>query len=311
MSCAVPHAKTELKPPVIPKQHVLENFAKQLDDHENKFGTTIDDRSKYLEAPWPKNVLQHVLSAYQQRTSFIGSLTRSRTSLNLITTPTDRRKSVSPPKWQQGSKSLAASANSTTKRNRITKADRHGSTTNLRLVSEKISGFSVFRPDDYMRRDPIMAYGSEVSGNSSRRSSGDVLESRGVGRSKTRDKRSPKSNAKLNRQSMSEQLFKKLNTEGETKMKRSISQQSLKQDISMEAVVIDVPYDSRYNTMKSNSTFGSSSLSDVDDSKSFSRWGPVRGSNSYSNAGDVPVSQLSTLNLRASLKADKDEDTAV
>lgn len=114
---------------------------------------------------------------------------------------------------------------------------------------------------------------------------------------------------KLNRQSLSEHYFKEL----APTMRRSISQQSLKQDIALEAVVIDLPSlePNKYDTMKSTSTFatttsdGSEFDFDAVTSKYFSRWGPVRGSNTYSNTGDVPVSQLSTLNLRKSIISDK------
>lgn len=112
---------------------------------------------------------------------------------------------------------------------------------------------------------------------------------------------------KYNRQSMSEQLFKQLNTE--TSMKRSMSQQSLKQDIAMEAMMIDMPSleGERYDTVKSSSTLGSDDSEEGISTRHFSRWGPVRGSNSYSNT-EVPVSQLSTLNLKASIVSDKSKD---
>lgn len=168
-----------------------------------------------------------------------------------------------------------------------------------------------------MRREPIMAYGDDVassdSGSASRRSSKDRLDPRkSIERSKPVEK---KRQAKLNRQSMSEQLFHRLNEDVE--LKRSISQQNLKQDISMEAVVIDLPsMDGKYDRAESSSTFGNSTDSregsdvDVDgvSSEYFSRWGPVRGSNSYSDTQSVPVSQLSTLNLRASIVSNKSHE---
>lgn len=127
-----------------------------------------------------------------------------------------------------------------------------------------------------------------------------IPERRKVERSKPVDK-------KLNRQSMSEHLFK---TEMSVQpMKRSVSQQSLKQDIALEAVMIDLTSNSsKYNTFKSDSTF--SQNSDTDDlTTHFSRWGAVRGSNSYSNSGDLPVSQLSTLDLKK--VADKGQPDSV
>ncbi|KOB69237.1 Uncharacterized protein OBRU01_17140 [Operophtera brumata] len=255
------------------KMKLITKFVKHLDDHEMKFGKKIPDRSVYLEAPWPKNVLQHILTVYHQRSSFIGSLSRSRTSLNFLSTSNtpnmDRRRSQTP---TRETKSAATSAYSTTKRGKLTKTSRYASTSNLKLVSEKISGFSVFSNE--IRREPIMAYDN-------------IPEHRKIERSKPVDK-------KLNRQSMSEHLFK---TDMSLQpMKRSISQQSLKQDVALEAVMIDLPSDSsKYNTFKSDSTFSS----DTDDQTThFSRWGAVRGSNSYSNSGDTPVSQLSTLDLK-------------
>lgn len=121
-------------------------------------------------------------------------------------------------------------------------------------------------------------------------------EPRRIERSKPVD---PKTK-KYNRQSLSEQMFKQVNDV--SVLKRSISQQSLKQDIAMEAVVIDMPsldtsqIDSKYDTYKS---MASTSTHSSEGEGYFSRWGAFRGSNSYSNAPDVPVSQLSTLNLKA------------
>lgn len=249
----------------------------------------------YLDAPWPQNVLQHVLSAYHQRTSFIGSLSRSRTSLNFLSaanTPSmDRRRSISPINTRV-SKSAATSASNTTKRGKLTAASRYASASNLKLVSEKISGFSVFNNAEEWKREPIMAFEETKHMQE---------EPRRLGRSKPIDK-------KMNRQSMSEQLLKSAEL-SLPQMKRSISQQSLKQDIAMEAVMIDLPsLDSQYNTMKSNSTYSDSQGSeDLDTTTThFSRWGPVRGSNSYSNSGDIPVSQLSTLNLKKTIVTTKD-----
>uniref|UniRef100_A0A2A4K0T8 Uncharacterized protein n=1 Tax=Heliothis virescens TaxID=7102 RepID=A0A2A4K0T8_HELVI len=271
--------------PSYSKQNIIKTFEKQLDDHEKKFGIPIKDRGLYLNAPWPKNVLQHVLSAYQQRTSFIGSLSRSRTSLNFLSaanTPNmDRRRSISP---SRATKSAATSANNTTKRGKLTKGHRYASTSNLKLVSDKISGFSVFNSSDDWRREPIMAYGDD--------------------RQITEETERPK-DKKLNRQSMSEHLLK---TEVTQTMKRSISQQSLKQDRALEAVMIDLPsIDTPYSTMKSDRSNSTYTIDSNDDLEThFSRWGPVRGSNSYSNS-EVPVSQLSTLNVRKSILSDKTE----
>lgn len=251
-----------------------------------------------MEAEWPKNVLHHVLTNYHQRNSFIGSLSRSRTSLNLITPNMDRRRSISP---LRGSKSAAASASSTTKRGKLTKAQRYGSVSNLKLVSEKISGFSVFTGGD-VRREPIMAYGDDPTASSD--SGSDRLATRrSVERQKPLDK---KKLPKLNRQSMSEQLFHKLNES--VGMKRSISQQNLKQDIALEAVVIDLPSIDGKDMMESCSTDSrEGSDFDVDAvSSKFSRWGAIRGSNSYSDS--VPVGQLSTLNLRASLASNRSNE---
>ncbi|CAK1554446.1 unnamed protein product [Leptosia nina] len=266
------------------KQKLIEAFEKHLDDHEKKFGIPIPDRDSYLDVPWPKNVLQHVLSTYHQRNSFMGSLSRSRTSLNLAlstaNTPNMERRSSSPNRL---TKSAASSATNTAKRGKLTKAQKFGSTSNLKLVSEKISGFSVFNNNDDFKRHPIMAYDDiprEIE-----------EEPKKLERSKPLDKK------KLNRQSLSEQLFKQVN---ETTMKRSISQQSLKQDISMEAVVIDMP--SLEGRDKSDDSISSKSN---EDEEHFSRWGPVRGSNSYANAPSVPVSQLSTLNLKTQVNKGK------
>lgn len=270
--------------PSYSKQNIIKSFEKNLDDHEKKFGIPIKDRSLYLNAPWPKNVLQHVLSAYQQRTSFIGSLSRSRTSLNFLSaanTPNmDRRRSISP---SRTTKSAATSANNTTKRGKLTKGHRYASTSNLKLVSDKISGFSVFNSSDDWRREPIMAYGDD--------------------RQITEEAERPK-DKKLNRQSMSEHLLK---TEITQPMKRSISQQSLKQDRALEAVMIDLPsLETPYSTMKSDRSNSTYTIDSDDMETHFSRWGPVRGSNSYSNS-EIPVSQLSTLNVRKSILSDKAE----
>ncbi|CAG9574944.1 unnamed protein product [Danaus chrysippus] len=261
------------------------SFEKQLDDHERKFGIEIPDRRVYLDVPWPKNVLQHVLTAYHQRNSFIGSLSRSRTSLNLVlnTPDLDRRRSTSPN--NRLTKSAASSATNTTKR-KLIKTQRFGSTSNLKLVSEKISGFSVFNGPDNVRREPIMAYEDNTR----------IDEEPKIVRSKP---------VKNNRQSLSDHLFRQLNN-GETKMRRSISQQSLKQDVSMEAVVIDMPsLEGKYDTYKSSDSQYS------DDEKYFSRWGPTRGSNSYSNAPNIPVSQLSTLDLKTVASDKTEPDSAL
>lgn len=112
---------------------------------------------------------------------------------------------------------------------------------------------------------------------------------------------------KLNRQSMSEHLLK---TEQTQTMKRSISQQSLKQDRALEAVMIDLPsLDATYNTMRSDRSDSNHTTDSNDDLEThFSRWGAVRGSNSYSNT-EVPVSQLSTLNIRKSILIEKSDKT--
>lgn len=273
------------------KQSLVNAFQKQLEDHERKFGIPVPDKAAYIEAPWPKNVLQHVLSAYHQRSSFMGSLSRSRTSLNFMsTTPhLDRRRSISP---NANTKSI--------KRDKLAKAQKYGSTSNLKLVTEKVSGFSVFSGSD-LKRTPIMAYGDQVPKEMSVREMEDPT---------TLDRAFQKNDKKYNRQSMSENLFKL--THEQPSMKRSISQQSLKQDIALEAVMIDLPSleGGRYDTMKSSSTLGSSrDGSEADyDLKGFSRWGPVRGSNSYSNSSDVPVSQLSTLNLKRTIVNDKSDN---
>ncbi|XP_050359321.1 serine/threonine-protein kinase 10 isoform X2 [Nymphalis io] len=281
------------------KAKLIQSFEKHLDDHEKKYGFTIPDKSVYLDVPWPKNVLQHVLTAYHQRNSFMGSLSRSRTSLNLAisnaTTPNmDRRRSISPSNNFRLTKSAASSATNTTKRGKLTKAQRYGSTSNLKLVSEKISGFSVFSGPD-IKRDPIMAY-DEVPVER-RVQKIDEEPKKTFERSKPVE-RVPitvRSNKKMNRQSLSENLFKQVNDT--STIKRSISQQSLKQDIALEAVMIDMPSidDDKYNTYKSITSNSSQNSEDA----YLSRWGAVRGSNSYSNSSNVPVSQLSTLNLKA------------
>ncbi|XP_028034413.1 serine/threonine-protein kinase 10 isoform X1 [Bombyx mandarina] len=268
------------------KARLINAFELQLDDHEKKFGTKIADRSVYLDAPWPRNVLQHVLSVYHHRTSFIGSLSRSRTSLNLLSSTTtpdmDRRRSISP-----GNRGTKAASADTTKRGKMSKASRYASTSNLKLVSEKISGFSVFSSDDW-KRGPIMAYGDDFSSR--------------IDEEPRRAYEKTKVDKKKNRQSLSENLFRDPTL---TPMKRSISQHNLKQDIAMEAVMIDVPPD-KYDTVKSGSTFSQSS--DHEDS-GFSRWGAVRGSNSYSNSDDVPVTQLSTRNLKHTIRNEDPYDS--
>ncbi|XP_050676365.1 serine/threonine-protein kinase 10 isoform X2 [Leptidea sinapis] len=264
------------------RQKRIESFAKDLDDHEKKFGIPIPDRSVFLDVPWPQNVLQHVLSSYHQRNSFIGSLSRSRTSLSLALSPTpDMERRLSSPSRQ--TKSAASSANNTARRGKLAKAQKFGSTSNLKLVSEKISGFSVFNNED-LKRQPIMAYD-------------DIPIERQVTKIEEEPRKLERSKLvkKINRQSLSEQLFRQVNTDG---MKRSISQQSLKQDVSMEAVVIDMPSLEGGHDMAYKNDDASSVGSD-DETKYLSRWGPVRGSNSYSNNSNVPISQLSTLNLKA------------
>ncbi|GBP32649.1 hypothetical protein EVAR_16811_1 [Eumeta japonica] len=289
-------------------RRLLQAFSKQLDDHEKKFGKKIPDRTKFLDAPWPKNVLHHVLAVHQQRNSLIGSLSRSRTSLHLLgvsSTPTmERRRSISP--VSRGTKSAATSAYNTTKRGKLSKAQHYASTSNLKLVSEKISNFSVFAPPE-INREPILAYGDIKKANEPKM------------RVKTPAMKEAITKAKINRQSMSEHLLKQHNKENEESsgMKRSISQLSLKKDREMEAVMIDLPSleDNRqYDTIRSLDS-GSIDL-DGDSSKpttNFSRWGPVRGSNSYSNSDVPPVSQLSTLNLRRSIASNKSarDDSAV
>ncbi|KPJ02277.1 Serine/threonine-protein kinase 10 [Papilio xuthus] len=290
------------------KTNLIRSFEKQLDDHEKKYGKTIPDRSLYLEAPWPRNVLQHVLSAYQQRTSFIGSLSRSRTSLNLAlsnsNTPNmDRRRSVSPNNDYRTSKSAASSVSNTSKRGKLIKAQRYSSTSNLKLVSEKISGFSVFRGSDDVRREPIMAYDMMENKKIEEEPRKSLERSKPVHKMpiSVRNMSPARVKPKLNRQSMSEQALLEKN---EDLLKRSVSQQNLKQDIAMEAVVIDMPI-SKYDSFKSNSTIDSVDIDKDSDATHFSRWGPVRGSNSYSNQGDIPVSLLSTMNFKAALGTDK------
>ncbi|KAM3955298.1 LOW QUALITY PROTEIN: sterile20-like kinase [Aphomia sociella] len=270
------------------KANLISTFVEELNNHEKKFRISIPDRDSYINAPWPKNVLQHVMTTYYQRNSFMGSLSRSRTSLNFMSTSNtpnmDRRRSISPIRTK------------TVKRDKLTKAQKFGSTSNLKLVSEKTSGFSVFSGSD-LKRPPIMAFGNEVPKETE------------MQETMTLDRPLRKKDKMYNRQSMSEHLFKQMNTE--MSMKRSLSQQNLKQDIAMEAVVIDLPSleGERYDTVRSTSTIGSDD-SEVDGTRHFSRWGPVRGSNSYSNT-EVPVSQLSTLNLKASIASDKDHNDSV
>ncbi|VVC99133.1 unnamed protein product [Leptidea sinapis] len=240
------------------RQKRIESFAKDLDDHEKKFGIPIPDRSVFLDVPWPQNVLQHVLSSYHQRNSFIGSLSRSRTSLSLALSPTpDMERRLSSPSRQ--TKSAASSANNTTRRGKLAKAQKFGSTSNLKLVSEKISGFSVFNNED-LKRQPIMAYD-------------DIPIERQVTKIEEEPRKLERSKLvkKINRQSLSEQLFRQVNTDG---MKRSISQQSLKQDVSMEAVVIDMPSLEGGHDMAYKNDDASSVGSD-DETKYLSRWGPA------------------------------------
>ncbi|KAL4714280.1 hypothetical protein ACJJTC_009632 [Scirpophaga incertulas] len=271
------------------KLNLLKIFEKHLDDHEQKFGIPIEDRRQYLEAPWPQNVLKNLLASYNQRNSLIGSLSRSRTSLNFLSaanTPNmDRRRSISP-NSERISKSAASSAYNTTKRGKMSKLQKYGSTSNLKLVSEKISGLSVFAGDEF-KREPIMAYG-------------DVPKETDEDRKE--DDKNSKARKKLYRQSMSDSLIMRSN---DPELKKTVSQQNRKQDIAMEAVVIDLPSleDDKYGTVRSSSTIDGSDTDD--DTKYFSRWGPVRGSNSYANSHTVPVSQLSTLNLKSTIVAEK------
>lgn len=226
----------------------------------------------------------------------------------------ERRRSISPL-----NRAKSALLNSTPKRGKLTKGSRYASTSNLKQVSEKISGFSVFSGSDEIRRQPIMAYGNEIP-TESRRNAKNVEEEprKNLERSKPIEKEVK--DKRLNRQSMSAQLLK--TTEPIPRIKRSISQQSLKQDVALEAVMIDLPSTegNKYDTMKSTSTFATTSSQDSDididaiTSSYFSRWGPVRGSNSYSGSNDIPVSQLSTLNLRKSImsnKSNKNDDSVV
>lgn len=128
-----------------------------------------------------------------------------------------------------------------------------------------------------------MAYGDEFTETN--------VPRRSIDRSKPVDK-------KKNRQSLSEHLFKSSDSTA-MPMKRSVSQQSLKQDIALEAVMIDLP--------SLDNTYAESN-EDLDElTPQLSRWGPVRGSNSYSSSSEVPVSQLSTLNLKRSVVQEKDE----
>lgn len=292
-------------------QHLTELFEKHLNDHEKKFGKPVPDRSVFLDVPWPKNVLQQVMSAYHQRNSFMGSLSRSRTSLNLLSTSNtpdmERRRSISP------NRAKSVMSNTTPKRGKLTKASRYASTSNLNLGSEKTSGFSVFSGSEEKRRGPIMAYGNEVPMSLDRKVKRIEEEPRkSLDRSKPVEK--GVKDQRLYRQSLSTQMMK--TTEDIPPMKRSISQQSLKKDVAMEAVMIDISSmeENKYDTMKSTSTFAtiSSHDSDIDidgiTSQYFSRWGPVRGSNSYSNSVDIPVSQLSTLNIRKSIMSNKSND---
>lgn len=161
----------------------------------------------------------------------------------------------------------------------------------MKLASEKISGFSVFSGPDIKKREPIMAYGNEF---------GEHKHS--IERSKPVEKRTAASpmRPKLNRQSVSEQLFK---VQENPDFKRSMSQQNLKRDINMEAVVIDLP------SLDEDSPRDGESSTDHAETH-FSRWGPFRGSNSYSNNPSVPVSQLSTLNL-TDVKKNGPNDSAV
>lgn len=242
----------------------------------------------------------------------MGSLSRSRTSLNLIAksnTPNmERRRSISPT-----NRANSALSNSTSKRGKLSKGTRYASTSNLKQVSEKISGFSVFSGSNETRREPIMAYGKEIPKETHRKVKRIEEEPR---RSLERSQHVEKDvkDKRLNRQSMSAQLLK--TTDTIQPMKRSISQQSLKQDVALEAVMIDLPSieGNKYDTIKSTNSFATTSShdSDVDidgmTSKGFSRWGPVRGSNSYSGSNDVPVSQLSTLNIRKSIMSNKSND---
>lgn len=224
----------------------------------------------------------------------------------------ERRRSISP-----SNRAKSALSNSTSKRGKLTKGSRYASTSNLKQDSDKNSRFSVFSGADEIRREPIMAYGNEIPTEHRRKVKYIEEEPRkNLGHSKPleKDDYCVVKNKRLNRQSMSAQLLK--TTENIAPMKRSISQQSLKQDVALEAVMIDVPSDdvNKYDTMKSTSTFATTSSHDSDididgiTSKYFSRWGPVRGSNSYSGSNDIPVSQLSTLNIRKSIMSNKSTD---
>lgn len=238
--------------------------------------------------PWPRNVLQHVLSAHQQRTSFIGSLSRSRTSLNLTlsaanTPDPGRRRSISP-------------THGISRRGRLAKAQKFGSTSNLKLVTEKISGFSVFRGAEESRRQPIMAYAAPDYTNSAIGEEKRHKEESKAGRGGREAKRTP--TLDYRRSGIEEETrMEERGDRDREGMKRSSSRSDLKRDVAMEAVVIDLP--SLDNSCNEADGDGRSTTTH------FSRWGPVRGSNSYCSRGDVPVSQLSTLDFKRALASDK------
>lgn len=74
-----------------------------MKQHENKFNTTVEDISSFLDCEWPKNVLTFMLTP-RPRQTILGTLTRSRTTLyvpsardSLISASSgSRRRSISP-----------------------------------------------------------------------------------------------------------------------------------------------------------------------------------------------------------------------
>ncbi|CAH2062163.1 unnamed protein product, partial [Iphiclides podalirius] len=232
------------------KLNLISTFERQLDEHERKYGRPVPDRSLHLDAP--------------------GRGT-SRTSLNLAlssaasTPDPGRRRSISP---------------GTGRRGRLAKAQKYGSTSNLKLVTEKISGFSVFRGADDGRREPIMAYSTPEHRTGGR----GVIEEESTAARDNRDMKKRHTTYEYSRDDMEERR-------GHIHGSRADDR---KRDVAMEAVVIDLP-----------SLDGSSDADGEGRTGHFSRWGPVRGSNSYSGRGEVPVSQLSTRDFKAALAADK------
>lgn len=80
----------------------MEEFERQLTEHETQFSVKIEDKMNIVKAEWPKNVLSYMLTP-RPKQSLLGTLTRSRTTLyvpskrDFESSPSDvRKRSLSP-----------------------------------------------------------------------------------------------------------------------------------------------------------------------------------------------------------------------